>query len=76
MMYQHYKGGLYILLFEATDSGNHEDEGQGMVVLQSVSNEEFYVRPEAEFEQPVLWPDGKTRPRFAEWHHIKGVIDP
>lgn len=60
--YQHYKGGLYRVLFTAQHSENPE---QLMVVYESVDTHVIWVRPLEMFQSMVDTPEGPKR-RF-EW---------
>lgn len=40
-VYRHYKGGIYVV----TGTAKHSETGEMLVVYQSVSNEQIWVRP-------------------------------
>ncbi len=70
-VYRHYKGGYYQLITIARD---HET-GELMVVYIALSRPELAgpranVRPLHMWKKPIVWPDGKTRPRF-DYHGIE-----
>jgi len=58
--YQHFKGGFYTVLGEASDS-----ETQALVVIYMGEDGRIWSRPKAMFIEPVMWPDGVMRPRFS-----------
>lgn len=57
--YQHFKGRIYAVTSVAT----HSETEETMVVYMSEDGR-LWVRPLAMFTEPVVWPDGVTRPRF------------
>lgn len=61
MIYLHYKGGLYT---KVTEAFNSEQRDQLLVIYVSHSTGKLWARPKAMFEEDVMWPDGKRRPRF------------
>lgn len=73
-LYQHYKGGLYLLLDLVHDSTNRGDEGQHplFAYYRSVRRGTTHVRLYAEFVEQVEWPDGEMRDRFCT---IRGPED-
>lgn len=63
--YRHYKGGTYTLLCIARDSSNHSNRpNQRIAIYVSHQRRTVRVRELDEFLEPVVWPDGVTRPRF------------
>jgi hypothetical protein len=62
-VYGHYKGGRYRVLFTVTESTNVR-EGAMVVIYVSLTNGNIFCRDLAEFSEPIIWPDGVTRPRF------------
>ena len=70
MIYKHFKGGEYRLLFEARDASSHGDEEKDtMMVYVSLGCGRsepgtIWIRPQREWNENVKWPDGVTRPRF------------
>lgn len=65
-MYRHHKGPLYKVVGQAINSTNAADQiGRPVVLYYSLSRRTLHTRDLAEFEEPVVWPDGQTRPRFA-----------
>lgn len=70
MVYQHYKGGKYTRLFNATDSTNGRDS-ELMVVYVSHTTGRINTRKATEFEEMVEWPDGVVRPRFTPVHVLE-----
>jgi hypothetical protein len=66
VIYQHYTGNLYIVLYAAHDSENHNNRGD-MVVYMSLSAPkigQINVRSLAEFREDVEHPEGYKVPRF------------
>lgn len=59
--YRHFKGGLYSVLCVAADAQTFGS----VVVYYSVLDGGRWTRPLAEWDEPVVWPDGVTRPRFS-----------
>lgn len=64
VQYRHYQGGMYTILAVAMDATN-ANEGRRVVVYRAQVDGAVYVRTVDEFLEPVLWPDGTTRSRFA-----------
>ena len=62
-LYKHYKGDIYRILHVAHVSDNAR-VGERAIVYCS-SKGQINVRGEHEFNEPVMWPDGIVRPRFA-----------
>lgn len=64
-VYKHYKGGLYVRLFEGTASCDIEQDSRITVYL-SMQNGEVYVRTSDNFHDPIRADDGLTfgPPRF------------
>jgi hypothetical protein len=65
-VYQHYTGNLYIVLYAAHDSENHDNRGD-MVVYMSLSEPKIgqvNVRSLTEFREDVEHPAGGKVPRF------------
>lgn len=57
--YKHFKGGLYELVCEATDSETQED----LIVYKSLKDGKVWVRPKKMFFEKVEV-NGKSMPRF------------
>lgn len=70
MIYKHFKGGEYRLLLVGRDASTMGDEkNDGMMVYVALGHGRsepgtLWVRPEREWEEKVLWPDGVMRKRF------------
>ncbi len=64
MIYRHYKGDLYVVLAEATESTNAR-QGAKVIIYYSLGKREIHTRDLTEFFEYVDWPDGKRRMRFA-----------
>lgn len=62
-LYRHHKGELYEVLGLCIDSTNGR-YGAETVLYCSLSQPRLFVRTFAEFNEQVLWPDGKMRARF------------
>ena len=63
-VYLHKKGGKYrVLHVDAT----WEETLKPAVVYMSLTDGRVWVRPAASWLEPVRWPDGSIRPRFARW---------
>ncbi len=66
-IYEHYKGGKYLVLLVAEDSTNDritDDKKNKMVVYVSLTNGKIWCRTLSEFAESVEWPDGQRRSRF------------
>ena len=63
-VYEHYKGGKYLVLLLADDSTNAR-EGNHVVVYISLANGKTYCRDASEFTQLIKWDNGDMKPRFA-----------
>lgn len=71
--YRHYKGGLYFVPEHATMvfTGNSEDlNGQPLVPYHALYPDGLpmgmvRLRPESEWNEQVMWHDGKEHARFA-----------
>jgi len=61
-VYEHYKGGLYRVLFEAHESSNGR-ERERLIVYVSLKHGSVNVRKRDEFLE-MLTVDGKPRARF------------
>ena len=61
--YRHYKGVLYRVLMVVTESTNARC-GARVVVYIGDAAHGVHCRDEAEFLEPVPWPDGTVRARF------------
>lgn len=57
--YKHFKGGVYTLLHEAQQEGT----SNSVMVYRDASGK-VWARDKVQWEEPVIWPDGQTRPRF------------
>ncbi len=62
-IYEHHKGGKYLVLFVADESTNAR-KGNSVVVYVSLTYGKVKVRDLNEFCEEVKWPDGEMRPRF------------
>lgn len=65
---EHYKGGKYIVLHNAT----HTETEETMIVYATYpyeSNSGIWVRPAAMFRDEVEW-NGETVPRFKYYGHV------
>jgi len=62
-VYEHFKGGRYLVLFVADDSTNARS-GNRLVVYVSLTYGVVKCRDIKEFLEPVEWPDKVVRPRF------------
>lgn len=62
-VYEHFKGGRYLVLHVAEDSTN-DRSGNQLVVYVSLTYGVVKCRDIAEFLEPVEWPDGTPQPRF------------
>ena len=62
-LYEHYKGGRYLVLFIADESTN-ERIGNKVVVYVSLTFGVVKCRDESEFTEIVEWPDGSKKQRF------------
>ena len=62
-IYNHYKGGKYLVLFVVDESTNAR-LGQKVVVYTSLTYGKIYCRDLSEFTEEVEWPDGSVGPRF------------
>lgn len=76
MLYQHHRGGLYLSpTVAASDSTNSlEGEDRLLVPYYSIEMDFWLVRDMVEFYEPVLWPDGITRPRFVRIYSVGDII--
>lgn len=66
--YRNYRGGLYTVTFVGADAKTFGT----VVAYQSVLDGGRWVRPLDEWDDPVVWPDGVTRPRFCPVTTIRG----
>ncbi|MGH6890493.1 MAG: DUF1653 domain-containing protein [Rhizomicrobium sp.] len=64
--YQHFKGGLYRVLFVAT----HSETGEVVVVYSSEQTGELWVRPLSKFTEEVAV-GGRATPRFERLREIE-----
>ncbi|MBU2103871.1 DUF1653 domain-containing protein [Patescibacteria group bacterium] len=62
--YEHYKGGLYTVLFVTEETTNERKGNNGGVVYVSRTYGKIKHRDFDEFTEEVEWPDGAMRPRF------------
>jgi len=62
-VYEHFKGGRYLVLFVADDSTNAR-KGNRLVVYVSLTYGVVKCRDMGEFLEAVEWPDQVVRPRF------------
>jgi hypothetical protein len=65
-LYRHYKGPRYRVLFTGKDSTNGPGEGRAMVCYISDAEHGIHFRELSQFVEPVVWPDGISRPRFVK----------
>ena len=66
VVYEHFKGGKYLVLFVAEDSTNAR-KGTKLVVYISLTYGAIKIRELSEFTELVEWPDGTKGPRFVEF---------
>ncbi len=62
-VYEHHKGGRYLVLSVAEESTNAR-KGNEVVVYVSLTYGKVKCRDLSEFTELVVWPDGEKRPRF------------
>ena len=62
-VYEHYKGGKYLVLFVADDATDKRD-GNTLVVYVSLTYGKVYCRDLSEFVEVIEWSDGTKQPRF------------
>lgn len=62
-IYNHHKGGRYLVLHIVDESTNALVGKQGVVYV-SLKYGKIKHRDLTEFTEEVLWPDGQMRPRF------------
>ena len=62
-IYDHYKGGKYLVLTVADESTNSR-KGNRVVVYVSLTYGKVKCRDAEEFLEIVEWPNGEKRPRF------------
>lgn len=77
-IYQHWKGHLYVTLFEGRDSNNHANR-QDVVVYMSLGAEyagSINVRWKTEFLELVELPSGERVPRFTYFGSAPRGSDP
>lgn len=60
MLYTHYKGGLYRVLYEAVHTETNED----MTVYMSIKDGAIWIRPTSMFHELVQMDDDTWVPRF------------
>ena len=65
VVYEHFKGGKYLVLFVAEESTNSRT-GNKSVVYISLTYGVIKIRELTEFIELVEWSDGTKRPRFVE----------
>jgi hypothetical protein len=65
-IYDHYKGGQYVVLFIATDSNNDRNDELTVVYMSLTPPHAgaLRVRHFDEFTEDVAWFDGTHKPRF------------
>ena len=59
-LYEHYKGGKYLVLHVAKEEATLSD----VVVYAHLDDGVIWTRPVASWTQLIVWPDGHPRPRF------------
>jgi hypothetical protein len=59
-VYEHFKGGRYLVLTVAT----HSETQEPMVVYASLDNGEIWTRPLSMWLENVQWPNGSIQARF------------
>ena len=57
-------------------TGSKLPHGTKVVVYVSHQTGGVFVRDKAEFEEPIKWPDGVVRPRFAFDHEFERPVKP
>lgn len=63
-LYQHFKGGLYIVTSDsAVDATNSNDQGEARVAYCSIFDNRHFSREFTEFHQ-IVEHEGKLGPRF------------
>jgi hypothetical protein len=62
-VYAHHRGGRYLVLHLCTEC-TKDRRGRTGVVYASLTSGEIRHRDHEEFVEPVMWPDGLTRPRY------------
>jgi hypothetical protein len=62
-VYEHYKGGKYLVLGVAEESTNART-GTQVVIYISLTYGKMKCRDLQEFLELVSWPDGQMKPRF------------
>ncbi len=62
MLYQHFKGGLYVVSVGVAHDATNGSE-RALVVYSSISDGNYYCREHTEFHENVEY-EGKTGPRF------------
>ena len=70
---RHYKGGRYLILFEAMESSNGR-ERKPVVIYASLDKGTVNVRDKEEFFESVEWPDGARRSRFSPEQSVSKII--
>jgi len=62
-VYEHYKGGKYIVLSVAEDTTNKR-AGTKVIVYAPLDQSTVYCRDLSEFTEVVEWPSGEKKARF------------
>lgn len=62
-VYEHHKGGKYLVLGIAEESTNAR-KGNRVVIYVSLTYGKVRCRDLEEFTEVIEWPDGESRPRF------------
>lgn len=70
-LYQHYKGGLYVVIAEATDSTNSADD-EPFVVYYSLTTRRHFIRAYDEFHEDAE----PGIPRFRRVDSPADVVNP
>lgn len=60
VIYKHFKGGMYRMLFLGRDCTTLES----VVTYMSLKDGQIWIRKESEWNDQIQWPDGVTRTRF------------
>ena len=70
-IFEHFKGGLYRMLFLARDSETQEP----IVIYMHLDDGSMWTRRLSLWQEQVLWHDGVMRPRFRRVRAVDGVIE-
>ncbi len=64
VLFQHHKGGLYVMTAVSSDSSNEEPRVGSFAVYYSLEQCAYRMRPLSEFHELVKLPDGREVQRF------------